>query len=147
MKEKIYQLLYLSSASHLMDHAELLSLLENARENNKKLGITGFMLYSDGNIIQLLEGKKEQVESLFEKILMDHRHFGAISLIKGYTESRDFPNWSMGFERVDPTKLESGIEGFNTLLTKSGMPQKEYKEISKRVRIYIDSFRLMARRS
>lgn len=147
MEDKIYQLLYISSASQLMDHAELLSLLNYARKNNEKIGVTGFMLYSDGNIIQLLEGEKEQVESLYEKILKDQRHFGAISLLKEYVETRDFPNWSMGFERIDPAKLESGIEGINHLMTKPGMPQKEYSEISKKVRIYIDSFRFMARKS
>ena len=55
----MFYLIYVSSAIKLMHDDELLLLLEKARENNSRLGITGMLLYKEGNFMQMLEGGKE----------------------------------------------------------------------------------------
>ena len=53
----MYQLIYLSSATEMFTKEKLLALLEQSRPNNARLGITGILLYSNGNFMQTLEGE------------------------------------------------------------------------------------------
>jgi len=48
MDSDLYTLLYVSTATHLMEDSELLDLLEESREKNKRLSITGMLLYCEG---------------------------------------------------------------------------------------------------
>ena len=54
----MHQLVYVSAATHAFTKSELLELLNKARANNQRLGITGLLLFKDGDFIQLLEGDK-----------------------------------------------------------------------------------------
>jgi Sensors of blue-light using FAD len=93
----LYSLIYVSSASQPFTTAELTKLLQGARERNTSLGVSGMLLYKDGNFMQLLEGEEEAVLSLYRLIAGDTRHKGAMTLLKGSVQTRSFPDWSMGF--------------------------------------------------
>ena len=67
-------LVYVSSAVKLFSDEELVQLLEASRENNSKIGVTGMLLYKEGNFMQLIEGPEESVRSLHAKISIDPRH-------------------------------------------------------------------------
>lgn len=54
----IYRLVYVRAASELFSKAELLALLAQSREKNKRLGVSGLLLYRDGYFIQLFEGDR-----------------------------------------------------------------------------------------
>lgn len=88
---------YVSSAIKLFSQSELLDLLAKSRGNNAKLGITGMLLYKDGNFMQALEGEEIAVRALYTKIGRDPRHRGMITILEGPLEERQFMNWSMGF--------------------------------------------------
>lgn len=68
-------LVYVSSAVKLFSSAELQQLLRGARENNSSRDITGMLLYKDGNFMQVLEGEKEPVLALRDRISRDPRRF------------------------------------------------------------------------
>jgi hypothetical protein len=53
---------------------DLVALLQRSRCNNERLGITGLLLYKDGNIIQVLERPDETVRDLFRTISADPLH-------------------------------------------------------------------------
>ena len=93
----MFHLVYASSATRPFSKPELQGLLEKARENNAKLDVTGMLLYKDGNILQVLEGEEEVVKKLIERIQCDPRHKGFLVLLRGNSEERLFPDWSMGF--------------------------------------------------
>lgn len=99
----MYFILYLSSASKLMNDDELFDLLDRVREKNTKAGITGMLLYKGGNFLQLLEGDKDAVEALFQNIEKDSRHTDIRTIMKGETDTRTFESWSMGFANMDKT--------------------------------------------
>lgn len=110
------QLVYISSAVHLMDDQELKEILQIARENNTREDITGLLLYRGGNFIQVLEGPEDAVMNLYGKISRDPRHTGVETLLKGPITERQFADWSMGFQNVD--KLSSAdLLGFSEFLT------------------------------
>ena len=80
----MFFLIYASSAVKPFLQSELFELLEICRENNTRLGITGMLLYKDGNFMQLLEGEETPVRRLYEKIGSDSRHRGEITLLQGF---------------------------------------------------------------
>lgn len=96
----MYFLIYLSSASRLFTEQQLSDILTKSQTNNHKLGITGLLLYNDGNIIQVLEGEKETVRKLYTSICADERHSGTFLMVEGNSATRNFPDWSMGFKTV-----------------------------------------------
>lgn len=93
-------LTYLSSATELLDETRLAALLATIRPANEARGLTGMLLYSDGNIIQVLEGPDEAVEETFRAISADSRHHGIIEMLRDPITERAFPDWSMGFRHV-----------------------------------------------
>lgn len=96
----LYYLIYVSSACFDFTDQDLLDLLEQSREDNLKLEITGMLLYKGGNFMQVLEGERDAVKGIFEKIRVDKRHKGVIVVLEGDLAERQFPNWSMGFKRM-----------------------------------------------
>jgi Sensors of blue-light using FAD len=58
---------YISTAAKLSSRRELLSLLQQSQKNYSSLGITGMLLYKEGNFTQVLEGEKKQVSVLLTK--------------------------------------------------------------------------------
>jgi hypothetical protein len=64
------------------------------------------LLYIGGSFFQLLEGKAQEVDSVYAKIARDARHTRVTLIIREPTLERDFSGWTMGFSTVDP--LEAG---------------------------------------
>jgi hypothetical protein len=106
----IYRLIYISSGVRKFDAQELAEIQTVARKNNTEIDVTGMLLYIDGNFLQLLEGKCENVEAVYERILLDKRHRGVISLSGMDVEERLFPDWAMGLKTVSPGEA-GDIEG------------------------------------
>jgi len=116
----MHQVVYVSSAVGGFGPDELRALLVQSRAKNAQLGITGILLYQDGNILQVLEGERETVETLVERIEADPRHRGFIRLLDREIDERGFPDWSMAFrDLADPALRElPGYSAFlNTPLT------------------------------
>nr|WP_269106553.1 BLUF domain-containing protein [Massilia sp. TS11] len=101
------RLVYLSSATRELTKSELLDLLEAARENNARLGITGLLLYKGGNFMQVLEGEPEAVRTLYRKIVRDARHTGPMLIIEEPADTRFFEGWGMGFRDLDDPELHN----------------------------------------
>ena len=103
----MFFLVYVSSATRPFSGEDLRALLVTCRKNNAELGVTGMLLYKDGNFMQVLEGDEEAVRGLYEKIAEDPRHGGEMTLQQGYSERRQFPDWSMGFRDLDSPDARS----------------------------------------
>ncbi len=104
-------LTYVSSARSLLSVPELVELLTSIRPKNDALELTGLLLYSDGNIIQTLEGPDTSVETVFASIARDPRHTGIIVLLREKAEERAFPEWSMGFRNLGEHEIDD-IRGY-----------------------------------
>lgn len=119
----MFFLVYASSAVRPFSSSDLEELLVTSRENNTRAGITGMLLYKDGNFMQVLEGEEDAVRALYDRIAADPRHKGEITLQQGFTEERQFLDWSMGFRDLQSTETHS-IPGYseflNTPLTDQG---------------------------
>jgi hypothetical protein len=88
-----------------MGDKALEALLTQSREWNTQHQLTGVLLYSEDNIMQVLEGPKDEVFYIFEKIARDARHRNVTKLADGSIQQRHFSQWSMGFKAVAPDEF------------------------------------------
>lgn len=112
-----YHIVYLSSATAAFGTRELLDLLESARTKNARLGITGLLLYKDGDFIQLIEGERAAVEALLHTIKKDPRHMQTTVLLEGYSDERLFSGWSMGFRNLNDAEIQR-LPGFSHFMNR-----------------------------
>lgn len=97
----MYRIMYLSTAVIPFSDEELEALLEVARVNNKKRGVTGLLILKGRSFLQCLEGNKEDVEAIYEKIKKDERHDSLIKVVEEDDVSPYFPDWSMGYKNFN----------------------------------------------
>ena len=107
----MFSLAYVSSSVGLLSCSDLLEIMTRSVANNARAGLTGILLYKDGNLIQVLEGEEDVVMATYAKIGRDPRHRGLITLLSGPIEERQFPGWSMGFRDLDCPEVRS-MPGF-----------------------------------
>jgi hypothetical protein len=108
-------LIYVSIATDPFAQKDLVDLLTVSRRNNTADGITGLLLFKEGKFMQLLEGEKEAVDRLFEKIKSDPRHGNVITLLSGEQDGRGFADFSMGFQNLDDPSVRS-LPGYSPYL-------------------------------
>lgn len=111
----VFHLVYVSSAAVPFTPDQLVALLAEARANNERLGVTGMLLYKDGNFLQVLEGPEETVRPLYAQIAADPRHRGIIVLLEGEIPERQFGNWSMGFRNLASAEV-TAMPGYSPFL-------------------------------
>ncbi len=106
----IRKILYVSTTKPKLTPEQLESLLEISRLNNKSADITGLLVYSDGNVMQIIEGPKDNVGVLFEKISNDPKHIDVIKLLDIEVDGRNFEKWQMAFvHEPRPTPFEDCV--------------------------------------
>ncbi len=100
--KKLRQVIYISQATRPLEADEIHALVSKAAANNKKLEITGALLFLEGSFVQVLEGDREALDALLDKLYRDSRHCNIRLLSDIQIESRQFTHWSMGL--VDTPK-------------------------------------------
>jgi Sensors of blue-light using FAD len=76
----VFFLTYVSTATRPFSKADLSELMTKSHENNARLGLTGMLVYKDGNFMQVLKREEGDVRALYEKISDDPRYKGTIVL-------------------------------------------------------------------
>lgn len=112
----MHHLVYASTANFSLSETDLRRLLGPWRANNACLNITGVLLYSEGNILQVLEGDANALHHLFATIAADPRHRSVVKLADGPVSSRTFAEWSMQFRAVDPSDFTRFVQRMNLAL-------------------------------
>ncbi|MGO4911552.1 BLUF domain-containing protein [Leeuwenhoekiella sp. W20_SRS_FM14] len=92
-----YYLIYVSDSSDLSNTEIVNDILNNVANWNTILDISGFLVYKDGNYLQLLEGEKENVLKLFNKIKKDRRHKNVTQILDNQSTNRLFSDYESGF--------------------------------------------------
>ncbi|MEO7414184.1 MAG: BLUF domain-containing protein [Opitutaceae bacterium] len=103
----LFHLVYASSATVPFPEADLRALLEVSRRKNSLVGVSGMLLYRDGNFMQVLEGEEPVVRGVHLRIARDPRHSGLLTLLQGAVAERSFPNWTMGFRNLESAELKN----------------------------------------
>lgn len=76
-------------------------ILEKSRKNNPSQGITGLLCFTKDVFVQVLEGGRDEVCELFNRIVRDERHGNVRILVYEEIAERQFASWTMGQVNVD----------------------------------------------
>ena len=99
--------LYASRAASSITPTLLDAISETSRRNNPPQGITGLLCVSEDVFIQVLEGGRDEVCTLYNTIIADKRHEGVRLLAYDEISERQFGAWTMG--QVSAAKLNPGL--------------------------------------
>lgn len=111
------QISYISTATQPMTQQDLEEILTTSQKNNRRLGITGMLLYMNKTFIQILEGEEQAVNALVEKIKRDSRHTDFHVLQQKTIHQREYADWSMGFKHVSGEEFQA-VKGLEHLVEK-----------------------------
>ncbi|WP_376696345.1 BLUF domain-containing protein [Wenzhouxiangella sp. EGI_FJ10305] len=78
-------------------------ILTQSRRNNEPRNIGGVLCFGNDIFFQCLEGEREHVEKLYNKLHDDPRHRDVTLLRKRPVESRRFKLWAMKYLTLDRT--------------------------------------------
>ncbi|MGZ5049964.1 MAG: EAL domain-containing protein [Methylobacter sp.] len=91
----LHVLIYVSRACQPMTVDAIAKLQEQATTANRTAGISGCLLYRDGFFMQLLEGQRERVRALYDRIRTDSRHSDCRLVLDSPVAVRTFRDWGM----------------------------------------------------
>lgn len=97
----IVRLVYASRATDDMQTNDIVNILETAKRNNSKLGVTGMLVFNSTYFLQCLEGPRIAVNHIYQKIASDNRHAQPVLLDYREISERHFFHWSMGYVGED----------------------------------------------
>lgn len=124
-EESLRQIVYFSKPTRSMSLKEVRELLIKAQINNHFKDVTGMLLFDGNSFLQVLEGPKETVMALYEKIEHDPRHTQCTTLVEREVPQRDFGQWSMGLAHIEGEHMKSlpgltDIQSARKMLSDSG---------------------------
>ena len=133
----LQQLLYVSAARPGLSQAEVDAILASARSHNAAQGITGLLLCIDESFLQVLEGPEAKVQELFARIGRDPRHSQVLCLLNQPALRRDFPDWSMGYDRLRETAQNGSLFRLTRNALDSALPPKAGPAILALIRTFL----------
>jgi len=106
----LVRLMYASRAADSVDAEALSTILRKSKENNPRIGVTGVLCFcfNAGIFLQVLEGGRNAVSMLYNRISQDPRHREVVLLSYEEIGERSFSSWSMGqvnMGRLNPALL------------------------------------------
>jgi Sensors of blue-light using FAD len=104
----LVRLLYASRAADSANPDALAAILKHSKEHNPRVGVTGVLCFCANARIfmQVLEGGRNAVSTLYNRISQDPRHHDVALLSYDEIGERRFASWSMGqvnMSRLNPS--------------------------------------------
>jgi hypothetical protein len=96
----LMHLIYVSTLKPGVSESEITRILEASHRHNLEDGITGMLLYSRGNFLQVLEGEDTPVTQTYARIAEDTRHSQVFEIVREAIDQREFGDWAMGFKHL-----------------------------------------------
>jgi len=132
----LYHLGYCSTVTASLTAAELIGLLQSARRRNQELDVTGLLLHREDSFFQIIEGSRENVLAVFERIRTDTRHQRITVLFEGPATHREFSDWRMGFVELDNVDVRM-LPGFSHFLRDGLEPRQVLEELTRTRRLML----------
>ena len=101
----MHAIAYVSAASWNLLDEQIEHIVSESRRLNTLNGITGVLLYCDGNFMQYIEGEEDAVVETFARIRASESHYQINELMNQPILEREFGDWTMGFSRPVPDEF------------------------------------------
>ncbi len=106
------QVIYTSQATSPMSENEIIEMLKQAQKNNNEHGITGVLIFFLGRFVQYIEGEDQEVAQLVQNIQNDIRNTQLVILEDSQVDTRNFPDWSMGYQLYTEIQIKEKLPLF-----------------------------------
>ncbi len=104
-----FRLTYVSRAREQLDAGDLEKIAASAQRFNKSVDVSGLLICCAGEFLQILEGDREQVMTVFKRVDRDQRHSDVTVIAIELDVPRAFEDWSMGCFSFEPEDLPDGF--------------------------------------
>jgi len=91
----LVRLIYVSKVARQVRFPDVELIAERAAERNRRVEVTGLLVYTPSHFLQVLEGPPVSVSETLERIQRDERHSDLRVLDNVAIEYREFARWSM----------------------------------------------------
>ncbi|GAA5314831.1 MAG: hypothetical protein AseanaTS_00350 [Candidatus Pelagadaptatus aseana] len=91
----MYRLIYKSTGIDVINWDTVESIMHASEDYNRRKDITGVLLASNSSFLQVLEGRYEDINEAFMRIVMDDRHTDVKLIVFHPIDSRLFSSWHM----------------------------------------------------
>jgi len=135
----LQQIIYYSTASVKFSESDLMKLLVATRKRNHQKGITGLLIYSDGNFMGVLEGPKIEVEKLIETIRSDKRHRGFTTAWSKPKTKRDFSEYLLVYKNCNQ-ELSDKYPQLHKMVDDPDLGLSQISNASTEVQVLIKTF-------
>lgn len=98
---------YLSTCNKPLATDAVDKILASAQAYNKKVGVTGALLYDESNFLQYIEGPADSIDDVYQRICAASQHNRIFQLGSGHIKKRIFDHWHMGFCRATHSAIQS----------------------------------------
>ncbi len=103
-----YALVYVSrSVAVTSPHVQLRELRQSCQVRNDNFGVASALVLQDGVFCQWLEGSREVVEAMYQRIKRDTRHEAVMCIYRGEVRASALDSWCMGTRSLAMTPSEA----------------------------------------
>ncbi len=86
--------------------------MDHVNVHNNTIGLTGILIYSEGNFFQVLEGEEEIVKRMFERIKKDSRHYNIIKMLDKEMNDNSFSEYHSSFTVISDHYGQTELQEF-----------------------------------
>lgn len=112
------------------------ALARTAAERNRRVSLTGSLLYFEDRFIQVLEGPRTNAETVFEAICCDFRHSDVALIDFISANERLFPDWEMALIGTGRGEAKASVEELDEIRLLVGI---NAREAERQIRGLLDS--------
>lgn len=92
----LFEIIYVSQRSErVSDRMIVDEIVIPSGMNNRRLDITGILWFSEEHFLQVIEGPRDAIISLYQSIQRDSRHFDITTVSEGSIPQRSFKRWGL----------------------------------------------------
>lgn len=94
-----YSVTYVSRSRLGDEEAEqkVTDIVEASRRYNADFGLTGALIFTGRDFAQTLEGDRQAIDFIMDRIANDNRHVDVTVVHESEQSARDFADWSMAY--------------------------------------------------
>ena len=129
----MYRLIYKSRSINPIEWETIESILHSSEKDNTEHEISGLLLSTNTHFLQILEGRYEDINETFMKIVKDERHTDVKLISFEVIDARLFQGWGM---------RGIGVFNFNTDIEKMLMDKYGMEDGS--VKFPLEQWRVLA---
>ncbi len=104
--DQLHRMVYTSARTKNCSESDIEEILLASRRNNAALNVSGILIHTNDRFLQILEGSKNNITELYEKIQKDDRHAGTSVRFFEPVDKREFGEWNMAHKTMNVQEIQ-----------------------------------------